>query len=38
VPFKDFKGNINEAINKLMGDLRKFGYADWKNLKLEQIS
>jgi hypothetical protein len=35
VPFKDFKGNATEAINKLLGDLKKFGYSGWKNLKNE---
>lgn len=27
VPFKDFKGNVNEAMNKLITELRKFGYS-----------
>ena len=37
MPFKDFKGNVSDAINKLVGDLKKFGYSGWKNLKVEQL-
>ena len=32
VNFNDFKGNIIEAVNKLMGDLKKFGYSGWKTM------
>ena len=37
VPYADFKGNITEALNKLIGDLKKFGYSNAKNVKPEQI-
>jgi hypothetical protein len=37
VPFKDFKGNMNEIIPKITGDLKKFGYSNSKNIKSEQI-
>jgi hypothetical protein len=37
VPFKDFKGNTNDAINKLVGDLKKFGYSGWKKIKVDQL-
>lgn len=37
MPFKDFKGNSNDAVNKLVGDLKKFGYSGWKTLKVEQL-
>ena len=37
VNFKDFKGNVNDAVTKLMGDLKKFGYSGMKNLKAEQL-
>ncbi len=37
VPFADFKGNVAEALNKLIGDLKKFGYSNAKNLKPELI-
>jgi len=37
VPFKDFKSNIIDAMNKLITDLKKFGYSGSKNLKPELI-
>lgn len=37
VPFKDFKGNSQEAINKITGDLKKFGYSNAKNMKPDQL-
>ena len=37
VPYADFKGNVNEALNKLIGDLKKFGYSNAKNVKPENI-
>jgi hypothetical protein len=37
VPFVDFKGNVVDALNKLISDLRKFGYSNAKNLKVEQL-
>jgi NIMA (never in mitosis gene a)-related kinase len=37
VHFKDFKGNITDALNKIITDLKKFGYTQSKTLKLEQI-
>lgn len=33
VPFADFKGNVTGALDKLIGDLKKFGYSNAKNLK-----
>ena len=37
VPFVDFKGNVIDALTKLIGDLKKFGYSNAKNLKPERI-
>ena len=37
MPFKDFKGNSVDAINKLIGDLKKFAYSGWKNLKNDSL-
>lgn len=37
VPFKDFKGNVNDAMQKMCRDLKSFGYSNWKNIKVEQI-
>ncbi len=37
VPFKDFKGNVSEAMQKLVNDLKKFGYQGWRNLKIDQL-
>jgi hypothetical protein len=37
VPFKDFRGNIHEAMTKVASDLKKFGYSGSKTLRLEQI-
>jgi hypothetical protein len=37
VPFVDFKSNLPDALNKLIGDLRKFGYSNAKNLKPENL-
>ncbi len=37
VPFKDFKGNINEAMNKLITELRKFGYSQGKAILPDQV-
>jgi hypothetical protein len=37
VPFVDFKGNVIDALTKLIGDLKKFGYSNAKNLKPEHI-
>jgi len=28
---------VTDAINKLIGDLKKFGYSGWKNLKNEAL-
>ena len=33
MPFVDFKSNLPDALNKLIGDLKKFGYSNAKNLK-----
>ena len=35
VPFADFKGNVTGVLEKLIGDLKKFGYSNAKNLKPE---
>jgi hypothetical protein len=35
VPYADFKGNVNEALTKLISDLKKFGYSNAKNVKPE---
>ena len=37
VPFRDYKGNILEAMAKLISDLKKFGYSNHKNLKPDSI-
>ena len=37
VPFADFKGNFVDAFNKLISDLKKFGYSNAKNLKVDQL-
>ena len=37
VNFRDFKGNIVEALTKLINDLRKFGAQVAKNFKPEQL-
>ena len=33
----DYKGNVTDALSKLIGDLRKFGYSNAKNLKPDQL-
>jgi hypothetical protein len=33
VPFKDFKANLNDAMGKLITDLKKFGYSGAKTLR-----
>jgi hypothetical protein len=35
VPFVDFKGNVTDALTKLISDLKKFGYSNAKTLKAE---
>lgn len=37
MPFKDYKGNLQEAMTKLVGDLKKFGYSQHKTLKVELL-
>lgn len=37
MPFKDFKGNVNEAMTKLVKDLKIFGYSGWRTLKIESL-
>ena len=37
MPFVDFKSNLPDALNKLIGDLKKFGYSNAKNLKPENL-
>jgi len=37
VPYVDFKGNVNDALTKLISDLKKFGYSNAKVLKVEQL-
>jgi len=37
INFKDFKGKLDDALSKLISDLRKFGLPNVKNLKVENI-
>ena len=37
MPFKDYKGNVIEAMTKLIKDLKSFGYSGWKTLTSESI-
>lgn len=37
VPFKDYKSNLNEAMTKLVKDLKIFGYSNWRTLKIESL-
>jgi hypothetical protein len=37
INFKDFKGKIDEALNKMVGDLKKFGLPNVKNIKIESL-
>lgn len=37
VPFVDFKNNVPDALNKLISDLKKFGYSNAKNIKPEHL-
>lgn len=35
INFKDFKGKVEGAMSKMVGDLKKFGLPNVKNLKIE---
>lgn len=37
INFKDFKGKQDEAINKLLSDLKKFALPNIKNIKPEHL-
>jgi hypothetical protein len=37
VPFKDFKGNLTDALTKLLTDLKKFGAQSAKTCKPEHL-
>ena len=37
INFKDFKGKTDDALNKLMNDLRKFGLPIIKQINVEQL-
>lgn len=37
IHFKDFKGKLDDALNKLVNDLKKFGLPNIKNLKIENL-
>ncbi len=37
VPFRDYKGNIVDALTKLIKDLRSFGYSGWRLLKVDLL-
>ena len=37
INFKDFKGKLEDALTKLVNDLKKFGLPNVKNLKIENL-
>ena len=37
INFKDFKGKIDDALSKMIGDLKKFGLPNVKNIKNENL-
>ena len=37
INFKDFKGKIDDALNKLISDLKKIGIPLAKNLKIDNL-
>lgn len=37
INYKDFKGKTEEALNKMVTDLKKFGLPNVKNIKLETL-
>jgi hypothetical protein len=37
INFKDFKGKTNDALTKMINDLKKFGLPNVKNLKIENL-
>jgi hypothetical protein len=37
INFKDFKGKTHDALTKLIGDLKKVGLPNVKNLKIENL-
>ena len=38
VNFKDHKGNITQALEKMINDMRKFGVQVAKNCRVEHLS
>jgi len=37
INFKDFKGKTEEALMKMVSDLKKFGLPNVKNIKIENL-
>ena len=37
INFRDFKGKTNDALTKMINDLKKFGLPNVKNLKIENL-
>jgi hypothetical protein len=37
INFKDFKGKTDEALSKMVNDLKKFGLPNMKHLKVENL-
>lgn len=37
INFRDFKGKVDEALAKMIGDLKKFGLPNVKNLKIDNL-
>jgi len=37
INYRDFKGNINDALTKMLGDLKKFGSQTIKNFKPDHL-
>jgi hypothetical protein len=37
INFKDFKNNLDEAVKKLTGDLKKFGFRSIQNQNIDHL-
>jgi len=37
IHFKDFKGNVDGALTKMVADLKKFGLPNISNLKIDAL-
>lgn len=37
INFRDFKGKVDDALNKMINDLKKFGLPNIKNIKIEAL-